>query len=76
VAAGIATGSVVLTMGGLALEYVDRHLVPASLTTWDLSDVSGHVVNMAIPVLGYVIASRRPTTGSAGWLWWRARHWG
>jgi hypothetical protein len=47
-------------VGGLILAYVDRHLVPADMTNWDFSDVLGDVANMAIPVMGFVLASRRP----------------
>jgi hypothetical protein len=54
-------------VGGLILAYVDRHLVPASMTDWDVSDVFGDVVNMAIPVMGFVLASRRPGN-RIGWL--------
>ena len=53
--------------GGLILAYVDRHLVPANVTNWDFSDVFGDVVNMAIPVGGFVLASRRPGN-RIGWL--------
>jgi signal transduction histidine kinase len=56
-----------LEFGGLALAYVDRHLLPARLTTWDFSDVFGEVVNLAIPVVGFVLASRRPAN-RIGWL--------
>ena len=54
-------------VGGLILAYVDRLLVPASVTDWDFSDVFGDVVNMAIPVMGFVLASRRPGN-RIGWL--------
>jgi hypothetical protein len=53
--------------GGLILAYVDRHLVPANVTNWDVSDVFGDVVNMAVPVMGFVLASRRPGN-RIGWL--------
>ena len=62
-----AAGSLALMVGGLILAYVDRHLVPATMTNWDFSDVFGHVVNMAIPVTGFVLASRRPQN-RIGWL--------
>jgi hypothetical protein len=62
-----AAGSVALIGGGLVLAYVDRHLVPASLTDWTVSNVSGQVVNMAVPVTGFVLASRRPEN-RLGWL--------
>jgi len=57
--------------GGLILAYVDRHLVPVGMTGWDISDVFGNVVNMAIPVVGFVLASRRPQN-RIGWRWRRA----
>ncbi|HEY6277641.1 MAG TPA: hypothetical protein VIX86_15055 [Streptosporangiaceae bacterium] len=65
--AGCAAGvSVALTGGGLTLAYVDRHL-PASLTNWTFSNVSGQLVNVAVPVTGLVLASRRPEN-RIGWL--------
>jgi hypothetical protein len=67
VAGCAAAGSLALMVGGLILAYVDRHLVPASMTNWDVSDVFGDVVNMAIPVTGFVLASRRPQN-RIGWL--------
>jgi hypothetical protein len=47
--------------------YADRHLVPARLTGWDFSDVFGGVANLAVPVVGFVLASRRPSN-RVGWL--------
>ena len=67
VAGCAAAGSLALMAGGLILAYADRHLVPASMTNWDVSDVFGDVVNMAIPVMGFVLASRRPQN-RIGWL--------
>ncbi len=67
VAGCVAAGSLALMVGGLILAYVDRLLVPASVTDWDFSDVFGDVVNMAIPVMGFVLASRRPGN-RIGWL--------
>jgi hypothetical protein len=67
VAGCVATGSVALIGGGMALAYVDRHLVPASMTDWTVSGISGQVVNMAVPVTGFVLASRRPGN-RIGWL--------
>jgi hypothetical protein len=67
VAGCAAAGSVALIGGGLALAYVDRHLLPASLTDWTVSGVSGQVVNVAVPVTGFVLASRRPEN-RIGWL--------
>ena len=67
VAGCTAAGSVALIGGGLALAYVNRHLVPASLTGWTVSNISAQVVNMAVPVAGFVLASRRPEN-RIGWL--------
>jgi hypothetical protein len=51
---------VTLIGAGVALAYADRHLVPASLTGWTVSDVSMQVVNAAVPMAAFVLASRRP----------------
>jgi hypothetical protein len=58
---------VALIGGGMTLAYVDRHLVPASLNGWTVSNISGQVVNAAVPVAGFVLASRRPEN-RIGWL--------
>ena len=63
----VAAGSVALLGGGLALAYADRQLGPASLTGWTVSNISGQVVSMAVPVTGFVLASRRPEN-RIGWL--------
>jgi hypothetical protein len=67
VAGCAAAGSVALIGGGLALAYADRHLLPASQTGWTVSNISGQVVNAAIPVAGFILASRRPQN-RIGWL--------
>jgi hypothetical protein len=67
VAGCIAAGSVALMAGGLVLAYAGRHRVPAGLTNWDFSDVFAQVVNIALPVAGFVLASRRPRN-PIGWL--------
>jgi signal transduction histidine kinase len=67
VAGCAALGSVALGAGALALAYVDRHRVPAGLTAWDFSTVFGGVANLAVPVVGFVLASRRPGN-RVGWL--------
>jgi hypothetical protein len=46
---------------------MDRHLVPASLTGWAPSNISGQVVNAAVPVAGLVLATRR-SENLIGWL--------
>ena len=67
VAGCIAAGSIALMAGALVLEYVDRDLLPASMTGWTFDNVSGQVVNLAVPVVGFVLASRRPAN-RIGWL--------
>jgi signal transduction histidine kinase len=65
VAGGVAAVSVALIAGALALALVDRHRVSASLTGWD--DFFGLVTDVALPVVGFVLASRRPGN-RIGWL--------
>ena len=67
VAGCVAVGSIALMVGALVLEYVDRDLLPASMTGWTFGNVSGQVVNLAVPVVGFVLASRRPAN-PIGWL--------
>jgi len=67
VAGGIAAGSLALMAAGLALAYVDRHALPAALTGWSFPTVLQDVGNMAVPVVGFVLASRRPAN-RIGWL--------
>jgi hypothetical protein len=67
VAGCTAAGSVTLIGAGVALAYADRHLVPASSTGWTISNLSGQVVNAAVPVVGLVLATRRPEN-RIGWL--------
>jgi hypothetical protein len=58
---------VALIGGGVALAYLNRQLVPASMTGWTVSNISAQVVNVAVPVAGFVLASRRPEN-RIGWL--------
>src|SRR5215470_5712632 len=67
VAVCTAAGSVALGVSALALIYADQHLVPAGLKVWDFSGVFGGVANLAVPVVGLVLASRRPAN-RVGWL--------
>src|SRR5215813_5355717 len=67
VAGGAAAVSVALIAGALLLAYADRHLVPADLTGWNFSDVLDGVTNLAVPVVGFVLASRRPAN-RVGWV--------
>src|SRR5215470_9067062 len=66
-AGGIAGGSAGLIAGGLALAYMNRNLVPAELTSWDFSDVFATVLDLAIPLVGFVLAYKRPEN-RIGWL--------
>jgi hypothetical protein len=61
----VAAVSVGLLAGGMALSYTDRHLIPAS--GWDFSNVFEEATFMVVPVLGYVLASRRPGN-KLGWM--------
>jgi signal transduction histidine kinase len=67
VAGCAAVGSVALMAGALVLTYVDRHLVPADMAGWNFSGVFEGVANLAVPVVGFVLASRRPAN-RVGWL--------
>jgi hypothetical protein len=51
----VAAVSVALLVGGAALSYADRHLVPAS--SWDFSSVFEEATFMAIPAVGFVQAT-------------------
>jgi hypothetical protein len=61
----VAAVSVALIAGGVALSYADRHLVPGS--GWDFSSVFEEATFIAISVVGFVLASRRPGN-RIGWI--------
>ena len=64
----MGTGSIALLVGALVLSYIDRHApVPAGQDTWGFDYAFGNVVNIAVPVVGLVLASRRPAN-RIGWL--------
>jgi signal transduction histidine kinase len=67
VAGSAAAASAALIIGAVVLAYVDRHRVHGNLTTWDFSDVFAHVTTLGVPVVGFVLASRRPAN-RLGWL--------
>jgi hypothetical protein len=68
VACVIGAGSIALIIAAVVLTYVDRHAsLPGDSGTWDFSFVFGEVVNIAVPVVGLVLASRRPAN-RIGWL--------
>jgi hypothetical protein len=66
-AGSVAVASVALIAAGLALAFADRHHVPATLTSWDFSDIAGDLEDLTIPALAYLVASRRPRN-PIGWL--------
>jgi hypothetical protein len=61
----VASVSVALLAGAIALSYLDWHLVPAG--GWDFSSVFEEATFMAIPAVGFVLASRRPGN-KIGWI--------
>jgi signal transduction histidine kinase len=61
----VAAASVALMAGSLALTFADRHLVSARLAGWD--DAFAQVTDLALPAVGFVLASRRPRN-RIGWL--------
>jgi signal transduction histidine kinase len=67
VAGSAAAASVALAAAAMPVAYADRHLVPARLAGWGFSYVFEEVVSLAVPVVGFVLASRRPGN-RIGWL--------
>ena len=61
----VAAVSVALLVGGVALSYVDRHMGP--LSRWDFSNVFEEATFIAVPAVGFVLASRRPGN-RVGWI--------
>jgi signal transduction histidine kinase len=61
--------SIALMIGVLVLLFIDRHAtLPRDFSEgWDLSNVLNTAVNIAVPVIGMVLASRRPQN-LIGWL--------
>ena len=59
----VAAISIALVAGGLPLLYVNRHLVRG----WNFPDVFEEVTFMAVPVVGFVLTSRRPAN-RIGWI--------
>jgi hypothetical protein len=61
----IAAVSVALLVGGVVLSYADRHIGP--LSRWDFSNVFEEATFIAVPVVGFVLASKRPGN-RVGWI--------
>jgi hypothetical protein len=61
----VAAVSVALLVGGVVLSYVDRHIGP--LNRWDFSNVFEEATFIAVPAVGYVLATRRPGN-TVGWI--------
>ncbi|HEY1331601.1 MAG TPA: sensor histidine kinase [Actinomycetota bacterium] len=62
--------SIALLVAGTAVMFLDRGAVlPSSISQdhWDFSNVLNNLVNVAVPALGIVLASRRPRN-PIGWL--------
>ncbi len=65
VTGGVAALSVGLLLGGLPLAYLARHATTAGL--WTFPDVFEELTFVAVPVAGFVLASRRPAN-KIGWI--------
>jgi signal transduction histidine kinase len=66
----IGTFSIALILGQLVLMFIDRHAAlpdAASGGRWTFSNVLSAAVNIAVPTIGIVLASRRPEN-TIGWL--------
>jgi signal transduction histidine kinase len=61
--------SIVLLIGAIVLMFVDRHaaIPDGSSGEWTFSNVLNQLVNIAVPAIGIVLASRRPEN-PIGWL--------
>jgi len=62
--------SIALQIGALALMFIDRHATlpdAASSARWNLANVMNAAVNIAVPAIGIVLASRR-SENAIGWL--------
>jgi signal transduction histidine kinase len=62
---GVAALSIALLLGGLPLAYLGRHVATAGL--WNFPDVFEELTFVAVPVVGFVLASRRPAN-KIGWI--------
>ena len=65
VTGGVAALSTALLVGGLPLAYLGRHAAAAGL--WNFPDVFEELTFVAVPLTGFVLASRRPAN-RIGWI--------
>ena len=65
VTGGVAALSTALLLGSLPLGYLSRHAVTAG--GWTFPDVFEELTFVAVPVVGFVLASRRPAN-KIGWI--------
>jgi len=64
----IGVSSTVLLLGAFAFAFVDRHAnLPPDEQVWNVPDVLSLFTNLAVPLLGLVLAIRRPRN-PIGWL--------
>jgi hypothetical protein len=61
----VAAVSIALLVGGVVLSYAYRDIGP--LSRWDFSDVFEEATFIAVPAVGFVLASRRPGN-RIGWI--------
>jgi hypothetical protein len=61
----VAVVSGALLVAAIALSYASRHA--GSLSAWDFSDVTEVATFIAVPVVGFILASKRPDN-RVGWL--------
>jgi hypothetical protein len=61
----VAAASVALLVAGITLSYLDRHMGP--LSRWNFSDVFEEATFIAVPMVGFILTSRRPGN-RVGWI--------
>ena len=61
----VAAVSMALLVAGIALSYAYRHMGP--LSRWDFSDVLEEATFIAVPLVGFILTSRRPGN-RVGWI--------
>jgi signal transduction histidine kinase len=64
----VGLASIAMMLGALGLMFVDRHVtLPREANGWSLPNVLDVTVNIGVPVIGIVMATRRPDN-RIGWL--------